>query len=287
MRAPTASRLALATLTPLFVAGCQPTAITPQAADVIQPPEARVDDAYRTEGEPEPGEVQPLELTPAQIVVAIAADPTADPDARRDALLTIIKSSAADEPVYLNFYRALLVDRSVDPTVAAAAFTALANHGEPADAERILPWLDSDEAFARWQAAVSLQRLHNPVAIPALIRQTTEDDDADARMAAVTALGQYPRRDVFDALVIALDDRDYGVSRAARDMLGLLTRHDAGDDPRAWIEYASENPRTFLADPRRYTFTPYPGNPELPFFWIKPRPTPKTPVGYTPPSDAE
>lgn len=220
-------------------------------------------------------------------MVATAADAGADPDARRVALLTIINSTAVDEPVYLNFYRALLADPTLDPTVAVAAFTALAKFGEPADAVRILPWLDSDEVFTRWQSAVILQRLHHPAAVPDLIRKTTDDLDADVRMAAITALGQYPRRDVFDALAIALDDRDYGVSRAARQTLGLLTDHDAGDDPRAWLDFANDHPDAVLARPRNYTFTPYPGNAKLPLFWIKPQSKPQSPLGYVAPNPAE
>ncbi|MEM7625617.1 MAG: HEAT repeat domain-containing protein [Planctomycetota bacterium] len=282
---PLAFLIVCATLTaPLVLPGCRSPEITPEDADAATPPPAAAGDlSPRTI----PGDPDTAEFTPAQLVVATAADPQADPDARREALLTITNSSAAGEPVYLNFYRALLADRELDPTVATAALAALALHGEPADTERLAAWLDSDEDFARWQSAVGLQRLHNPAAIPALIRKTTDDVDADVRMAAVVALGQYARRDVFDALVIALDDRDYGVARAAREALGLMTDHDAGDDPRAWLAHAGENPSTFLANPRNYTFTPYPGNPKLPLFWIKPKPVAQSPLGYVPPEPAE
>ena len=39
----------------------------------------------------------------------------------------------------------------------------------------------------------------------------------DVRMAAATALGQYPGREAYRGLTTALDDRAYGVSRAARE----------------------------------------------------------------------
>ena len=274
--------------------GCGSTKITPSdAPPAVASPTNSPDNAPEnvTAARPEPGRDAAAgtaaaggrELTPAQLVVATAADPLADPDARREALLTITNSTAAGEPVYLEFYRALLADASLDPTVATAALAALALHGQPQDAGLALPWLDSNEDFARWQSAVSLQRFHHPPAVPALIRKTTDDTDADVRMAAVTALGQYPRRDVFDALVIALDDRDYGVARAAREALQRLTDYDAGDDPRAWLDHADANPATFLASPRNYTYHAYPGNPSLPLFWVWPDPVPQTPIGYAPP----
>lgn len=231
------------------------------------------------------------QLTPAQVTVLTAGDPHAPPDDRREALITIATSSAAAEPVYVDFYRATVADPNTDPTVAAIAAAALALHGEPADTGRLTPLLDRDEPFLRWQAAVSLQRLHNPQAVPALLRAATGDDDADVRMAAAHALGQYPRRDVFDGLTTALDDRDYGVSRAARQSLTLMAQHDAGDDPRDWRDYADANPDTLLTQPGTFTYTPYPPSrsllSRLLLFWQKPVAQPTLPTGYTPPTLAD
>ncbi|MEM6854952.1 MAG: HEAT repeat domain-containing protein [Planctomycetota bacterium] len=228
------------------------------------------------------------QLTEAQIVVLIASDPEADPDARREALITIATSTAGDEPVYLDFYRATLADVNLDPTVAAVAAAALANHGTPADTGRLTPLLTRDESFLRWQAAVSLQRLHNPQAIGPLITAATGDEDPDVRMAAATALGQYPRREVFDALTTVLDDRDYGVSRAAREALSLMTQHDAGDDPRAWRDYANTNSSTLFDQPGPFTYTPYPPSrgllSSIILFWQKPVAEPEFPTGYEPPT---
>lgn len=227
------------------------------------------------------------QLTDAQITVLIAGDPLANPDARREALITIATSSAGDEPVYVNFYRATLGDTTVDPTVAAVAAAALANHGSPEDTGRLTPLLTRDEVFLRWQAAVSLQRLHNPQSIAPLIGSATTDEDPDVRMAAATALGQYPRREVFDALTTVLDDRDYGVSRAAREALALITQHDAGDDPRAWRDYANTNAATLFNQPGPFTYTPYPPSrgllSSIILFWQKPVAEPEFPTGYTPP----
>lgn len=254
----------------LLLPACKNKNITPQDADV----------AERND-----------QLTPAQVTVLTAGDPQAPPDDRRNALITIATSSAAGEAVYVDFYRATLGDPTTDPTVASVAAAALALHGSPADTGRLTPLLDRDEPFLRWQAAVSLQRLHNPQAVPALLRAATGDDDPDVRMAAAHALGQYPRRDVFDGLTTVLDDRDYGVSRAARDSLTLMAQHDAGDDPRDWRDYADEYPGTLLDQPGTYTYTPYPPSrsllSRLLLFWQKTAAVPTLPTGYTPPAIAE
>lgn len=233
------------------------------------------------------------ELTDAQRTVLVAGDANAHPDARREALITIATSTAAAEPVYLDFYRATLADMSTDPTVAAVAAAALGNYGEPADTGRLTPLFSREETFLRWQAAVSLQRLHNPQAIGPLLTAVTGDDDPDVRMAAATALGQYPRRDVFDGLITALDDRDFGVSHAARQSLSLITQHDAGDDPRAWRDYADQNAGRLLDQPGPFTYKPYPPSrgllSSILLFWQKPVAEPRFPIGYSPPAanDAE
>ncbi|MEM6458136.1 MAG: HEAT repeat domain-containing protein [Planctomycetota bacterium] len=225
-------------------------------------------------------------LSDAERTVFLASDRNAPPDLRREALLRIATSTAAADPVYLDFYRATLADPAVDATVAAVAASALGRHGEPADTGRLTPLLQRDDAFLRWRAAAALQRLHNPQAIPALTRAANDDEDPDVRMTAAHALGQYPRRDVFDGLVTALDDRDFGVSRSARDSLILLTGHDAGDDPRAWLDYADDRGRSLFDAAGPYTYTPHPPRrtllAELLLFWLPPTAEPQTPVGYTP-----
>jgi len=229
----------------------------------------------------------PGQLTDAQLVVLTAGDPEAPADLRREAYRTLSTSTAAGEPVYLDFYRATLADHRTDPTVATVCAAALAKYGQPADAPAIALLLDNDEPFVRWQAAVSLQRLHNPEVVPALVRAVAHDLDADTRQAAAEALGQYPRRDVYDALLTALDDRDYGVTLAARQTLERLTNHlDAGEDPRAWLDHANAHPAALFDDAQPYTYSPYP--PKRTFFEVllfQPRSetSPRSPRGYSPP----
>ena len=235
--------------------------------------------------------VRNQEGTAAQRAVMDAGDPWASADVRRRALSKIVNSTVGGEAVYVSLYRAILREPGTDPTVAAAAALGLAAHGTPADARLVVPLLESSEGYTRWQAAVALQRLHDPDAVPALATALAEDDDADARMAAAAALGQYPRRPAFDALLAALDDQDSGVARAALRSLQHITGHTAGDDPAAWLAYADDNVATLFADAEPARYWKYPGPPpwwvKLLLPWTSRGPVPITPAGYTPPTPTD
>ncbi|MEM1423995.1 MAG: hypothetical protein AAGH64_08320, partial [Planctomycetota bacterium] len=65
-----------------------------------------------------------------------------------------------------------------------------------------------------------------------------EDEDADVRAAAARALGQYPSRRVFDALVASLDDISLRVNMASESSLRTLTGRALGSSPSVWLDWA-------------------------------------------------
>ncbi len=168
-----------------------------------------------------------------------------DPDVRCRALQKLAAASWGGEEPYLRTYR-LLVD-DPDPTVRGAAIAALGKHGTPEDVDRVLPYLefDADNKIVRWEAAKALQRLHREDAVGPLSKAMTSDRDADVRMACANALGQYHTRPVFQSLVGALNDRDFGVVQEARQSLGVLTGKDLGNDGRVWLDWAKERDDLF------------------------------------------
>jgi HEAT repeat protein len=232
-------------------------------------------------------ETQAGDPSRAEQDVLTAGDPLAPPDLRRQAVVRIANSTVGDLPIYVDLYRAILETSQTDATVAAAAAIALAKHGQPADALLVANLLDNDSAYTRWQAANSLARLHYPPVANRLTRAVRDDDDADVRQAVANALGQYPQRNVYDALLDALGDRDSGVSRVAERSLRLITGHDAGDDPRAWLEYADAQGTSLFNDVEPYTYAYYPGPPPawlgILFFWMDRPIEMQTPTGYDPP----
>lgn len=244
----------VATISP----GCESVSDVPMVGTLIDPP-------------PTPGEA------------ARDAFDVYDPDKRRRSVALIAASPFGHEEPYMKMYRMLIDDP--DPTVRAACANALGLHGSVVDAPKLTILLEDDNSFVRWEAARSLQRIHSDVAITALSKRLNEDEDPDVRQAAATALGQYPRSDVFDNLVAALSDADHSVVSAAADSLATLTGRNLGNDARDWLKWAESNRGSLFTNQQTYTYLPY-QRPKGWFgtlqFWSEDQQVePRTPAGMT------
>jgi hypothetical protein len=204
-----------------------------------------------------------------------------DPDVRRRNIALISASPFGGEQAYVKAYRLLIDDE--DPTVRAACVHALGMHGTADDALIIMPLLNDEAAFTRWQAAVALQRIHHPEAITPLIRAVSDDEDADVRLAAATSLGQYAESAVFDALVGALNDRDFSVVDATGRALQVLTGQALGTDSSDWLHWSKSNRGQLFAGKLPYAYQPYDKPPSVlnkMQFWKKTKPAAsRQPVG--------
>lgn len=219
--------------------------------------------------------VEPL-LPPTPGQAARDAFNVYDPDRRRNAVALLAASPFGGEDPYLRTYRLLIDDP--DSTVRGAATQALGLHGKVDDVALILPRLKDDAPFVRWEAAKALQRIHNDAAINPLLETLRNDEDADVRLAAADALGQYATPAVFDALVGALIDRDYGVVSAAGNSLRTLTGYDGDNDPVTWLAWGEQRPGELFRNGRQYTYTPYqkpPGIMKKMQFWTDEPPAPR------------
>ena len=181
-----------------------------------------------------------------------------DADNRRTGVELISNAPFGGVEVYVKTYRDM-VDNERDPVVKAIAIRALARHGAPEDAMRILPHLSHENVQVRWEAAKGLQRLHNEAVIPDLLKALNADDEhSDVRIAAATALGQYPQDRVFQGLVRALDARELAINLAAGKSLYDLTGEDFGIDPPAWLAwYNSAGSARAFANPKEYLYPTY------------------------------
>ena len=180
---------------------------------------------------------------------------TYDADARRESVNLLASASFGGEYPYVRLYRLLMDDP--DATVRAACVQALGAHGQVEDVPLIMARLKDTAPFVRWVAATALQKIHNPVAAGPLIECLAHDDDADARTAAASSLGQYAQPRVFQALVGALDDRAYSVVLAASRSLYTLTGVDLGTDGRAWLEWSRQQGGGLFDKQRVYVWYPY------------------------------
>lgn len=210
-----------------------------------------------------------------------AVDPY-NADRRATGTLLLANAPFGGESVYLKLYRQHMLDN--DPLVRAVACRALGMHGTPEDAPAIVKQITDPERYLRWEAARALQRLHNPEAIDPLCKRLNVKVESEVvvREAAATALGQYPDRKVFDALVATLDDRDLAVSEAARKSLRTLTGRDLGDEIRPWVAWSKEESDLF-AGQQRYEYPIFFRDPDwleyvMPFL-LPPNEKPGVPAG--------
>jgi len=194
-------------------------------------------------------------IEPAPGQVAREAFNLYDADKRRRAVNLLSAAKFGGEEPYVQMYRKLLFDQ--DATVRAACVKALGLHGEPSDVPEMLPLLVDNAPFVRWETAKALQRLHHPDAVGPLMDAAAKDEDGDVRMSAAYALGQYPQTPVFNVLVGALTDTDFGVRVSAARSLHLLTGQDLGSDGAAWIRWSRDNPKTLFSQQMAYTWEPY------------------------------
>jgi len=173
-----------------------------------------------------------------------------------------------------------------DATVRAVATGALGLHGTSEDVIKIVPMLEDESEIVRWEAAKSLQKLHNDTAIVPLSKRLRIENEpqADVRQACAAALGQYATVHAFESLVNALNDNDFGVVRAARDSLTTLTGQDMGSYSSKWVRWQEQNKNQLFGNRRQYTWMPF-DKPRtfidrMQFWKDKKKPTPRTPVGY-------
>jgi hypothetical protein len=220
-----------------------------------------------------------------------------DSDKQRVGVNIVGDSAVGADPAYLDAYQKFL--SSPDPMLRAAALRAVGRNspiaraeavtelltaGRPSRTGRADQWAFREPAFVRWEAAVALQRLHNPdVAIESLISTLGRDPDSDVRRAAAKALGQYADGKVFTALVSALmRDRDHGVVRGCVDSLGLITGERFGDNGAGWLTWEAKQAKPF-ANRQPYL---YPVFRRAPHWWeffdalFPPDNSPKLPRGY-------
>lgn len=179
-----------------------------------------------------------------------------DPDRRRRGTVLISNSPFGGGDKYLTYYRDM-VRNERNPLALAAALTALGRHGQTDDAVLIAALLEHENIQARWEAAKALQRIHNPLVVPPLLKILAKDDEhSDARVAAAIALGQYPEDRVFQGLISALNVRELAINRAAHQSLNTLTDQSFGLNVSEWYQWYASTQDPF-ADQKQFLFPTY------------------------------
>ncbi len=181
-----------------------------------------------------------------------------DPDLRSKAIAFFAAREEGGKLFFLKYFR--LMTTHGDGSVRLEAVKALGIHGGVSDAKIYLaPRLKDKQEIVRWQAAVALGKIRNEGVVDALVDALQKDLYADVRVGAAKALGQYPSRRVFNVLVQAVDDRDFGVSYRARESLVLLTGEDLGTEAGDWLDWAEKQEGDLFVGRCVYTYTPFKG----------------------------
>ena len=178
--------------------------------------------------------------TPKQ--AALMAVDQYNADARRAGITLLANSPFGGAPEYLKMYRDYVIEDR-DPLVRASSIKALARFGNSEDALLIAPWLNrtvEQSSQVRRAAATALQRLHNPVVVPTLLRSLRDkDEESQVRSSVATALGQYAENQVFIGLISALQANDLSINLSAAQSLHTLTGQVFGTDWDEWYEWGA------------------------------------------------
>lgn len=214
----------------------------------------------------------------------MAVDPYS-PERRYKGTTLLSNANFGGLPVYLELYLDAIEDE--DPGVRAAGARALGRHGEPEHVPHLIDLLKDPDRFVRFEAARALQRVHSADAVPVLLAtiDAEKETDADVRVAAAEALGQYPETRVVQGLIAALADARLAVNYAVRSSLTTLTGQDFGVDRAAWLAWVDRTPDLF-AGRQPYVYPAFSRDKKpyeyLPFVPAPPNETASTPVGLDP-----
>lgn len=200
-----------------------------------------------------------------------------DPDARRQAIEKLSSHDWGLRDPYLKGYSLKAQDENA--AVRSAAIRALGKAGDTRYAPAVIVALRDRAPAVRGDAAVALDWMPSPDAVTPLMQSAAKDESLDVRMNSCRALRHYPRRDVLETLLAAMDDSDFGVRFQAAQSLKEMTGEDGGTDSAVWRDRLGKRADPFVwrkAEPR----------PWWDWFGVAAKPAPTPPASATQPAPA-
>ena len=185
----------------------------PVAASVLSIAMKDANDKVRESAARALGEVGNAAVVPI-LLAAINFDEVAEVREGAADALGRIGDASAHKPL-----QRLLKDESEEDNVRCAIARAIGRLGNFADVPVLISLLRDPSGLLRVQAVLSLGRLKDNAAIPALQHVLTADNDAHVREAAVEALGDIGDKQSFDLLQKTLRDKNAHVRTAAAKVL--------------------------------------------------------------------
>jgi HEAT repeat protein len=142
------------------------------------------------------------------------------------------------------------LDTEAPGPVKLAMVRCLARLPSPAAVDALRVALRQPDPQLRCEACRSLAQIDSPEAMSLLSETLAREQDVDAKLATVRALGRFRDPLAVQALGVALEDRDPAVQYAAMQSLHHSTGKDLGHDVRRWKELLSD-PAVVLAERSR------------------------------------
>jgi hypothetical protein len=132
---------------------------------------------------------------------------------------------------------ALHIQTEPDPLVRQEIQKTVADFSTPLAFKMLLAGLSDEHLDVRQTCCNRLGERGDVSAIGPLRKVLETDEELDARLAAIDALGQIASTETVAALAIALDDRDPAIQYAGVQALKSSTGEDFGNDVRSWQMY--------------------------------------------------
>ncbi|MEO1007892.1 MAG: HEAT repeat domain-containing protein [Planctomycetota bacterium] len=224
---------------------------------------------------------------PQENVAELAQDPY-DPDARYRGTVRLANQLVEPDELVVDIFRENLDDEYA--SVRAAAARGIAAHGRAADAALLIDALYDEDPLVRRAAAMGLQRMHDPDAVPRLIELIDPEIEPEEtiRVEAALALGQYPQSEVVLALIESLRsdlEQSLTVHRSAAGSLATLTGQDYGLDFERWQRW-SDSESDWFAGQEEYIYPVFSRSRAwyeyiVPVLPPPPNETPSTPIGLS------
>jgi HEAT repeat protein len=131
-----------------------------------------------------------------------------------------------------------------DPIVRRAIQETVAEFDVPMASAVVLAGLNDEDRDVRTACCRLLGVRQDPAAIGPLSRIVAAEPDAEVRMAAIDALGQFRSPGAVQGLAAAIKDRDPALQFAGVQAMKSASGEDLGNDVAAWREYAESLPAT-------------------------------------------
>lgn len=161
----------------------------------------------------------------------------------------------ADEQLQSTDQLATQIQTEPDPLVRRAIQETMGQLTTPLSRDVLIAGLQDDDLDVRLTCCRGLSLRDDPSVITALRSVLENDEELDAKLAAIDALGQIKSPQSVAALAKAVNDRDPALQYAGVEALKSVSGKDLGNDVVAWRQYAaSEQPEISLAErPRSWS----------------------------------